>query len=96
MKCGVCSRTWPDDRGHVLTLTESERSTIQQMTGQPAPLEYHYCNPCWKLLSDRQQGAQFIAGTVRASLAAQGMKNPEKAGKKMLDFLLARSGKPVS
>jgi len=96
MKCGVCSRTWADEFCHVLDLTESERTYIRAATGEPAPKQYVYCKPCWKLLSNRQQGAQFIAGSFQAGFRAAGHPKSVQAGKKWLNFLVSKSGKPVS
>ncbi len=95
MICGVCDRPWDDDRCHVVELTETEKAIVLKTTGQKVD-RYIYCNPCWKLLTNRQQGAQFIAGSFRAALRAAGNPKAEEAGKKMLDFLLKGRGRPVS
>lgn len=96
MICGVCKREWPTESCKVIHLTDTERLSVKRATGQEAPTEYIYCKPCWKLLSDRRQGAQYIAGTMQASLKSHGHPKAEEVGKKMLDFLLSKSGKPVS
>jgi len=96
MKCGVCSREWPKEHCRTIVLTAVERAYVMAATGGAAPDEYVYCNPCWKLLSNRQQGAQFIAGSFQASFQASGHPKAAQVGKKMLNFLIAKSGKPVS
>ena len=96
MICGICNRKWPDDRCQVLRLTEEERTHAGRMTGKEAPAEYIYCGPCWKLLSNRRQGAEFIAGSMKASLRAEGHPKADLISKRTLDFLLSKSGKPVS
>lgn len=96
MICGICDRKWPDDRCHVLTLTDAEREQVVRMTGKEAPKEYIYCGPCWKLLSNRRQGAEFIAGSMQSSLRAEGHPKADVIAKKTLDFLVGKSGKPVS
>jgi len=96
MKCGVCGRKWPDERCQSIRLTESEKAIIQRQTGEPAPDKYIYCGPCWRLFQNKQQGAQFISGSMRAALHAVGHPQADAASKKMLAFLLAKSSKPMS
>jgi len=96
MICGICERQWPDDRCKVIRLTDPEKLNVQTMSGKPAPEQFVYCGPCWKLLSNRRQGAEFIAGTMRATLRAQGHPKADQIAKKTLDFLILKSGKPVS
>jgi len=95
MICGICKRPWEDDKCHVLKLTAAEKDFARKNTGE-APDRYIYCGPCWKLLANRQQGAQFIAGSFRAAVAGAGSEKAEKAARKMLAFLIEKSGKPVS
>jgi hypothetical protein len=80
----------------VIDLTEAEKFYVMSMMNQSPPSQYIYCKPCWKLLSNRQQGAQFIAGSVQALVRSAGHPKSAQAGKKMLNFLIAKSGKPVS
>lgn len=95
MICGICNRSWPDERCHVLTLTEQEREIVLKTTGQKIET-YTYCGPCWKLLRDPKQGAEYLAGSMRAVLRAAGSPNAEKAGDRFRNFLLSRAQKPVS
>lgn len=95
MICGICNRPWADERCHTITLTEQEQAIVFQTTGQKVET-YTYCGPCWKLLQDPRQGAQFIAGSMRAAARAAGNPNADKVGKRTFDFLLSRVKKPVS
>ncbi len=95
MKCGICSRAWPDEKCHVITLTKEERAAIAA-TGQPVPEQYVYCKPCWKILGDRNQGAQLISGMLRATARDQGHEGSVEVGRKAFDFLITRTKKPVS
>jgi len=95
MICGICNRGWDDVRCHVIELTEAERAVVLKTTGAKVE-KYIYCGPCWKLLSNRQQGAQFIAGSMRAAMRATGNPRADKVAARTLDFLLSKTSKPVS
>lgn len=96
MKCGICSREWNDAQCKVIPLTEAEREHIRKTLGKEPPDRYVYCAPCWRLLSNREQGAQFIAGMIRAGLRDRADPRAEKIGRRMYQYLIERSGKTVS
>ena len=85
MKCCVCNREWPDSKGHTVTLTEAEKQHIASVGVQTVPDAYHYCGPCWKVLSDKTMGAQLIKGTFQSGLTAKGVERAD-----LLSHLLFR------
>jgi hypothetical protein len=96
MICGICKRNWPDARCKVIQLTDAERTFVQASSGGTAPTEFVYCGPCWKTATDRVQGAQLISGLLQTSMQASGSPDAQRVGKKFREFLLSKSGKPVS
>jgi hypothetical protein len=96
MKCGICRRDKnTDDMKHIV-LTDEERAFVKRMQGIDET-EYWCCKPCYAVLSDKQQGAQLIKGTLQVNLTAAGVRDPEKYAKKVYDMLIDKSAKkPVS
>ena len=70
MKCCVCNREWATCK--VIQLTEAEKQHLRD-TSQAYEDQYAYCPPCWKVLSDKLMGAQFIKGTFQVQLKARGV-----------------------
>lgn len=77
MKCCVCNRDWPEIKCQTVKLTEAEKQHIASVGVQKVPDAYHYCGPCWKVLSDRTMGAQLIKGTFQSGLTAKGVQEAE-------------------
>ena len=96
MKCGICGRTWPEDKCKVITLSAEERAYVLSTTHEEAPEQYIYCKPCWKVATDRTQGLQLMSGIIQATMRNAGNPNAEKAAQKFHDFLISKAGKPVS
>jgi hypothetical protein len=95
MKCCVCDRDWPDPKCRVIVLTAAEKKYVQSM-GQEPPEQCIYCGPCWRVLSDRTQGAQLIKGAMQLQAQAQGIPNAEKLSQQFLSKLLELAKKPRS
>jgi len=87
MKCCVCSA---DRECVVLTLTDDEKAAIRAM-GQTPQETLAYCRPCFRLLSNPEQGAQLIRGTFQVGLQNAGIANAEKLARRYYDFLLSKA-----
>lgn len=87
MKCCVCGHEWPDAKGHTIKLTESEIKVVQE-TGGTIPDTLQYCGPCWRVLSDKTMGAQFIKGTIQSNLHAMGIPYADKWGQMLYAKLM--------
>lgn len=88
MICCVCKRDWPDSKGRTLVLTDAEKQHMESL-GIEAPDTFLYCGPCWRVLSDKMLGAQFIKGSLQMQLRAQGVPNAEELGQRYMEKLLA-------
>lgn len=87
MKCSVCKRDWPEGTCKVIKLTEEEQQFARQ-AGE-TDTEYAYCPPCWRVLSDKQMGAQFLKGHFQVQLRSQGVLDAEERAQKFYSGLLA-------
>jgi len=87
VKCCVCDRQWADDLCHTLHLTEDEKEYMAQ-SGQVVPDTYHYCPACWRILSDKNMGAQLIKGTIQTRLRSRGVPNADAFGQLLFKRLL--------
>lgn len=94
-RCCVCARDWPDNKCMVLTLTEEERAYITA-NGETAPETYAYCNPCWRVLSDKMMGAQLIKSTLQVHLRKRGVANAEQLSAAYFDRLVSLASKRKS
>lgn len=95
LPCCVCNREWPKEKCVVLTLTEDERAMLIKNEGS-APETLAYCNPCWRVLSDRMMGAQLIRSTLQVHLRQNGVGNAEQQSQAYFDRLLQLTSKPKS
>lgn len=86
--CVVCNRSWPKEKCQTLTLTDEEKAHIQAAGEEPMET-LSYCNPCWKILSDKLMGAQLIKGTLQVQLRAKGVANAEELSQTYFERLLA-------
>ncbi len=91
MKCVNCGRERPPDSGTVLKLTESERDLITMSTGETPPLEYFYCQPCYRVITDREMGARLIAGQIEIRLRMMGHPKAQEVAERMYKFLIEKS-----
>lgn len=96
MKCCLCRRDRSEDTMHHLVLTAEERAfTLAQQGVETADI--WYCRPCYRVLADREQGAQLIRGTLLVNLRAAGVRDPEKYAQAVYERLLTKASKtPVS
>ena len=85
MKCCVCNREWANCK--VIQLTEGEKQHLRQK-GQAYEDQYAYCTACWKVLSDKLMGAQFIKGNFQVQLKARGVQEAEELSQTLFDGLL--------
>ena len=92
MLCCVCDRDWPEKKCMVLALTEEERAMLERTEGS-APETLAYCNPCWRVLSDRMMGAQLIKSTLQVHLRQSGVGNAERVSQEYFDRLLGLTSK---
>lgn len=96
MMCCLCRRDRPESALRHICLTAEERAfTLAQQGVETTDL--WYCRPCYQVLSDREQGAALIRGTLLVNLRAAGVPNAEKVAQKVYERLLAKATKtPVS
>jgi hypothetical protein len=71
-------------------LTEAVKDTLREQ-GLTPPNEYHYCAPCWRVVSDRERGAQLLRGFFQVNLKGLGYANADKAGERLHAFLIENS-----
>jgi len=86
--CCVCHRSQELGHCEIVELSADEKVTVEKMGYKPAPDKLHYCKPCWKILNDRQQGAQLIKGFWERSLQRAGVVNAEAKAEKFRRNLL--------
>ena len=91
--CCVCDRSLGEKEGQLLTLTEAEKEYIKTATREEAPSDLIYCKPCYRILSDRNAGAQLLVGTLKNTLRAWGSHGADKAAKEYETFLLGKAAK---
>ncbi len=96
MKCCVCNFERDDAACITITLTEDEKAAIREM-GQTPENAYVYCRPCFRILSNPEQGAQLIRGVFQQELQAEGMRNAEALASRYYNFLISkvRKGRPT-
>lgn len=95
MKCCVCDRDWPEKKCVVLTLTEEEKTLLKANEGS-TPESLAYCNPCWRVLSDRMMGAQLIKSSLQVHLRQKGVGNAEQLSQEYFNRLLSLASKSKS
>lgn len=95
MKCSVCNRERKE--GQTITLTAEERQAMSKASLGPVSESYFYCQACYRILTDRVQGAQLYRGLLQASLARSGVRNSNHIASRFYQFLVDRAAKkPVS
>ncbi len=90
MMCCVCSKERPEASCVVLRLTEDEKAAVQAMGHEPTET-YVYCRPCFRVLSNPEQGAQLIRGVFQHTLKAEGVPNHELLARKYYEFLISKA-----
>ena len=96
MKCGICRRDRDEADMVHLVLTDEERAYVKRQQGVDVT-EYWQCRPCHSVLSNREQGAQLIKGTLQVNLTERGHRNAEKIATAVYNKLIEKSAKePVS
>lgn len=94
MHCAVCRKDRPCP--HEVQLTPEQQKSLRKLTGREPPMVFHYCEPCWRVLSDRERGAALMRGVYQTALVNMGHPNAAKAGERLQAFLLDKTmkGKP--
>jgi hypothetical protein len=69
---------------------------MRKLTGHDLPESFYYCEPCWRVVMDRERGAALLRGLYQTALTNLGHPNAVKAGERLQAFLLdkTRKGKP--
>ena len=91
MLCAICGRERTCE--HSVKLSVDQKTTLRDMTGKNPPDEFHYCGPCWRIVSDRERGAALMRGLCQTSLASMGRADAEKQSSKLYSFLIEKSKK---
>jgi hypothetical protein len=91
MKCEICGRDRQETEGTVIKLTDEEREFILLSTGSPAPLQYFYCAPCYRIVTDREQGARLISGQMEMQLRSAGHPHAHQIAERIYNFLIEKS-----
>ncbi len=90
MKCCICGRF--RQNLVTVTLTDEDKAFIVKTAGTKQPPDaYVYCKPCFKILSDRERGAQLMRGTIEIALRSKGNRNATKIADKYYQMLLSRT-----
>lgn len=94
-KCCVCRRA--RDVFKTVTLTESEREFVGKMTGKAPPETLSYCKACWKIATDKTQGAQLFKGMLQLHLQGSGVRDAEHIATEVQSKMMKKATpKPVS
>lgn len=85
LTCSVCGKPAPSETCKVLRLTPEELAAIR-ILGEP-PEQFTFCKACWKLVSDRERGAQLFKGLMQARMRAQGSRSdlPERIYRHLIE-----------
>lgn len=84
-KCCVC--TQDREGGETFHLTAEEKAAI----GPEAVGSLYYCQPCLKIMHDRQKGAQLLKGLHEMRLRELGVVEAEEIANRFLETLLKDS-----
>ena len=77
----------------MVKVSEEDRAIISSAMGEPAPSEYFYCKPCYRVITDREMGARLIAGQVEIRLRMGGHPKAQQIGEAVYKFLIEKSAK---
>lgn len=93
--CCFCKRQ--REAFKVVTLSDMEKAFILRQTKVMPPDEYSYCGACWKIATDRNQGASLVKGLLQIQYQRAGVRNAEALATQVHDFLMKKAApKPVS
>lgn len=95
VKCGICGAERDRDKCVVLVTTPAEAESIRKMGREPEK-EYIYCNPCYRVVTDREQGARLMQGLIQTKLRTSGSPKADELSKRMYEMLVKRSRKALS
>jgi len=85
--CAICHRPRAVERCEVLELTADEKKAMRQM-GQTPEDKLYYCRPCWRVVTNREQGAALMKGMAQVQLQRAGVTNAETVATKFHERLL--------
>jgi hypothetical protein len=83
-ECCTCHRRV--ENCEVLILTPEEKKAI----GKAAPEKLFYCKPCYRILTNRELGAQFLRGLAETGLRRAGVVGAEARATKFHQDLLSK------
>lgn len=87
--CCVCRRE--HEGCEVITLTDEEKSVMQKAGYTTVPDTLAYCKPCWRILGNKEQGAQLMRGIGEITLRRLGVVNAEDRASRFHTGLLAKA-----
>lgn len=76
----------------LVKLTEAELKQLPEGT----PLEFHYCKPCWRTLTDPTTGPQFGRGYFLLEARRRGVRNAEQWADHYFGIVSKHANKPSS
>jgi uncharacterized protein YlaI len=91
MKCEICGRDRASDDGVVITLSAEEREFIAKSLKGSNPSSYFYCDPCYRVVTDREQGARLISGQLELQLRQSGHPKAREVADRFYKFLIEKS-----
>lgn len=89
VQCCVCKRQKGRDECEILVLTDKEKEALAQAGDTETGDELAYCKPCWRVVSDRQKGADLQKGLVQVSLQQLGVPTAEAIAESYRQKLLS-------
>lgn len=92
VECAVCHRPRAVSRCEVIELTDDEKASLRKM-GHTVEDTLYYCRPCWRVVTDRQQGAALMKGLAQTQLQRAGVANAEDVATKFHERVLELSKK---
>jgi hypothetical protein len=93
--CCFCKRS--REAFKTVKLSDEEKKFVLRHTGSIPPDEYTYCKACWKVATDRTQGASLVKGLLQVQYQRAGVRNAEAMATRVHDFLIKKAApKPVS
>ena len=96
VNCCICGT--PRARGvcQILRLTDAEKEAIRRTGVEPLD-EVAYCQPCYRVITDREKGARLMQGLLHHSLKGLPQATSERLADKFYRLLIDRGHpKPVS
>ena len=86
MKCCVCGRQGGDEDFTTILLTEPEKASVRKLGVEPDE-KYIYCEPCIRILRNREAGARLMQGVARNHLSSLGHPSPDEASEKVYEAM---------